>query len=58
MLPIDNQHYGILYSFQPKYLAHLIADDNGRLNSQEDNEAVPAKNVWASLYSYVYALIH
>jgi hypothetical protein len=29
MLPIENENYGLLYSFQPKYLAHLIQDDNG-----------------------------
>ncbi len=29
MLPIENENYGLLYSFQPKYLAHLIEDDNG-----------------------------
>ncbi|HEY7986997.1 MAG TPA: hypothetical protein VIE17_08750 [Methylophilaceae bacterium] len=29
MLPIENENYGLLYSFQPNYLAHLIQDDNG-----------------------------
>jgi hypothetical protein len=28
MLPIENENYGLLYSFQPNYLAHLIEDDN------------------------------
>lgn len=27
MLPIDNQNYGLLYSFQPNYLEDLIHED-------------------------------
>jgi hypothetical protein len=27
VLPIENENYGMLYSFQPRYLAQLIHDE-------------------------------
>lgn len=35
MLPIENENYGLLYSFQPKYLAHLIQDEDGKKTGNE-----------------------
>jgi hypothetical protein len=47
MLPIENENYGLLYSFQPNYLAHLIEDDNDKKTDITDvPEQQEPENKW------------
>ena len=40
MLPIENENYAMLYTFQPDYLAQLIMDDQHPSNAPaEANQA-------------------
>ena len=55
MLPIENENYGMLYSFQPNYLAQLISDDRNAPNPI-DNSVKTSDSIWASIADYVRAL--
>jgi hypothetical protein len=55
MLPIENENYGMLYSFQPNYLAQLISDDRNPPNPI-DTSAQPSNNIWNSMAEHVRAL--
>lgn len=58
MLPIENENYGILYSFQPDYLAHLIQDDNasetGIIGAPEQRED---KMTWKVFTRYFFGFM-
>jgi hypothetical protein len=58
MLPIENENYGILYSFQPDYLAHLIQDDNAsEADIIEAPEQREGKRTWKAFASYIFAFM-
>jgi hypothetical protein len=58
MLPIDNENYGILYSFQPNYLAHLIQDDNGNETGIVDvPEQQETKSTWQAFTRHLFAFM-
>jgi hypothetical protein len=58
MLPIENENYGILYSFQPDYLAHLIEDDNASETSMiEAPEQRESKLTWKAFTRYFFAIM-
>lgn len=56
MLPIENENYGMLYSFQPNYLAQLISDDSNSPNAI-DNAAKPSESFWATVSNYIRTLL-
>jgi hypothetical protein len=58
MLPIENENYGILYSFQPDYLAHLIHDDDGNVDGIVDApEQQEAKSTWKAFARHFFAFM-
>ena len=58
MLPIENENYGILYSFQPNYLAHLIHDDSGEETGVVDMpQQQEAKTTWRAFARNFFAFM-
>ena len=52
MLPIENENYAMLYTFQPDYLAQLILDDQHPSNPPaEINQA--EENRFAGMMHYI-----
>lgn len=57
MLPIENEHYGMLYTFQPNYLAQLISDDKDMV--KPDSEFNGAEKGWWNAFArYVLAFLN